>query len=100
MNLKITNKMKFIRSILIIAVLIMCISLFITNISFSHGENKYKTIYVSNGDTLWNIAKDEQENNSYYENKTVREIINSIKTTNKLENSDLYTNQKLVIPCI
>lgn len=100
MNFKITNKKKFIRSILIIIGLIMCVSLFISNISFSHGENKYKTIYVASGDTLWNIAKDEQENNSYYENKTIREIINNIKTTNKLANSELSTNQKLIIPYI
>lgn len=100
MNLKITNKKKFIRSILIILGAIMFISLFISNISFSHGENNYKTIYVSNGDTLWSIAKEEQENNSYYENRNIREIVNNIKDINKLNNSNLITNQKLVIPCI
>ncbi|MCI9286798.1 MAG: LysM peptidoglycan-binding domain-containing protein [Clostridia bacterium] len=100
MNLKIANKKKFIRSILIILGVIMFISLFISNISFSHGENKYKTIYVSNGDTLWSIAKEEQENNAYYEDKDIREVVSNIKTVNKLNNSDLSTNQKLVIPCI
>lgn len=100
MNLKITNKIKFIRSILIILGAIMFISLFISNISFSHGENNYKTIYVSNGDTLWSIAKEEQENNAYYEDKDIREVVNNIKTVNKLNSSDLSSNQKLVIPCI
>lgn len=100
MNLKITNKKKFIRSILIILGAIMFISLFISNISFSHGENNYKTIYVSNGDTLWSIAKEEQENNAYYEDKDIREVVNNIKTVNKLNSSDLSSNQKLVIPCI
>lgn len=100
MNLKITNKKKFIRSILIILGAIMFISLFISNISFSHGENTYKTIYVSNGDTLWSIAKEEQENNAYYEDKDIREVVNNIKTVNKLNSSDLSSNQKLVIPCI
>ncbi len=100
MNLKIANKKKFIRSIVIILGLIMFISLFISNISFSHGENTYKTIYVSNGDTLWNIAKEEQENNDYYENKNIREIVNNIKSINKLDNSNLSVNQKLLIPCI
>lgn len=100
MNLKIANKKKFVRSILIILGLVMFISLFISNISFSHGENRYKTIYVSNGDTLWSIAKEEQENNSYYENKNVREIVNNIKNINNLNNSTLSTNQKLIIPCI
>lgn len=78
----------------------MFISLFISNISFSHGENNYKTIYVSNGDTLWSIAKEEQENNAYYEDKDIREVVNNIKTVNKLNSSDLSSNQKLVIPCI
>ena len=100
MNLKITNKKKFIRSIVIILGIIMFISLFISNISFSHGEKSYKTIYVSCGDTLWSIAKEEQENNSYYENKNIREIVNNIKSVNKLNNSNLSTNQKLLIPCI
>lgn len=100
MNLKITNKKKFIRSILIILGAIMFISLFISNISFSHGENNYKTIYVSNGDTLWSIAKEEQENNACYEDKDIREVVNNIKTVNKLNSSDLSSNQKLVIPCI
>lgn len=100
MNLKITNKKKFIRSILIILGVIMLISLFISNISFSHGENNYKTIYVSNGDTLWSIAKEEQENNAYYEDKDIREVVNNIKIVNKLNSSDLSSNQKLVIPCI
>ena len=78
----------------------MCISLFIGNISFSHGENNYKTIYVSSGETLWSIAKEEQENNAYYENKNVRDIINDIKIVNELNSSDLAINQKIVIPYI
>lgn len=100
MSLKITNKKKFIRSILIILGMIIFISLFIGNISFSHGENNYKTIYVANGDTLWSIAKEEQQNNSYYENKTIREVVTNIKTINNLSNSNLSINQKLVIPSI
>ena len=30
---------------------------------------KYKKIYISSGDTLWAIAKLEQSNNKYFENK-------------------------------
>lgn len=100
MNLKITNKKKFIRSVLIILGMIIFISLFIGNISFSHGENNYKTIYVAKGDTLWSIAKEEQQNNSYYENKSIREVVSNIKTINNLSNSNLSINQKLVIPSI
>lgn len=98
MKLKIVNFKKFIRSILIILGIVLLISLFISNNSYSHGENNYKTLYVSNGDTLWSIAKTEKEINAYYENKEIRDIVNNIKVLNKLSNSDLSTNQKLVIP--
>lgn len=100
MKLKIVSLEKFVRSILIILGIIIGISLFISNTSFSHADTKYKTIYVANGDTLWNIAKEQKESNSYYEDKDVRDIINNIKSVNKLNNSDISTNQKLVIPYI
>lgn len=100
MNLKIVNVSKFIRSIFIMIGIIMCIALFLTNTSFSHKDTQYKTIYVSNGDTLWSIAKDEKSINSFYENKDIRDVVDSIKSVNKLKNSDLSINQKLVIPYI
>ena len=100
MKLKIVNLGKFIRSILIILGIIICVSLFINNTSFSHVDTKVKTIYVANGDTLWNIAKEQKENNLYYQNKDVREIINDIKSINKLSNSEVLENQKLVIPSL
>jgi len=98
MKLKIVNLKKFVRSILIILGIILLLSLCISTKSFSHGETEYKTIYVANGDTLWSIAKNEKEINAYYENKEIREIVNNIKIVNKLSNSDLNTNQELVIP--
>lgn len=97
MNLKIINKGKFIRSIVIIFILIMGISLILTNKTFSHTETKYKTIYVCNGDTLWSIAKQEQETNLYYSNKNIRTIIEDIKQTNSISNSNLKINQELKI---
>lgn len=100
MKLKIRNLGKFIRSILIVLGIIICASLFVTNTSFSHTDTKYKTIYVANGDTLWNIAKEQQEINSYYKNKDVRDIISNIKYVNKLSDSNISVNQKLVIPYI
>lgn len=100
MNLKIVNVSKLVRSILVILGIIICISLFISNTSFSHKDTQYKTIYVSNGDTLWSIAKDERNSNAFYENKDIRDIIDSIKSLNKLSNSNLSINQKLVIPYI
>ncbi len=100
MKLKIVNLSKFVRSILVILGIIICISLFISNISFSHTETKYKTVYTSNGDTLWSIAKEEKNSNSYYSNKDVRDIVNNIKSINNLSTSDLSIGQKLIIPSI
>lgn len=49
------------------------------------------------GDTLWSIAKQEQESNEYYTNKDIRDIIQDIKITNSIIDSDLKVNQELKI---
>lgn len=98
MKLRIVNLSKFIRSISIIFGIILTVSFFISNTTFSHGDLTYKEIYVSEGDTLWNIAIEEKENNLYYYNKDIRDIINNIKVINNLSNSNLHKNQKLSIP--
>ena len=100
MKLKIVNLSKFIRSIFVVLAILIGITLFISNTSFSHGESSYKTIYVANGDTLWSIAKQEKETNIYYENKDIRDVMNHIKQVNKLSSSDLFVNQELTVPKI
>ena len=96
--MRIVNKKKFIRMITFIAGIIIISLIGFSNISFSKGEIKTKTIYVSSGDTLWTIATEEQENNSYYEDKDIRDIIYEIKKLNNLDNnSNLIVGQKLVI---
>ncbi len=92
--MRIKNKKKFVRGILII---IAMISLFICKSTMSFNEQNYKIIYVSCGETLWEIAKNEQKNNSYYNNKDIREIVDNIKSINNLENSNLYEGQELKI---
>ena len=96
--MRIANVKKFIRSILIILGVILSLTLFISKTSFSHGETEYKTIYVSEGDTLWNIAKLNQVNNQHYKNKDIRYIINDLMKINNLSNSNIDINQKLLIP--
>ena len=96
--MKIVNVKKFVRSILIILGIIFLLSLILTKSTYSHGEKEYKTIYVSNGDTLWNIAKSESKTNNYYKNKDVRNIISDIMKENNLNNSSLNIDQKLIIP--
>lgn len=95
--MRIKNKKKFIRGLLLI---IAIVSLFISKSTFSFSEQNnrdYKTIYVSNGETLWEIAENEQKNNAYYKNKDIREIVYSIKNTNKLGNSNLCEGQELLV---
>lgn len=98
--MKIINKKKFIRSISIIIGLIIFIILMLVNISFSHTEVSYKQIYISSGDTLWNIAKYEKENNIFFEDKDIRYIIDEIKYINNLNTSNLNIGDKLTIPTI
>ena len=98
--MRIKNVKKFVRSILIILGIILTLSLLISKASYSHGEKQYKSIYVSEGDTLWNIAKENQINNQYYKDKDVRYIINDLMKVNNLSNSNIQVNQELVIPVI
>lgn len=93
----IKSKKKFIRAILLILIISIGINFLITTNAFSHQELKYKTIAVVQGDTLWNIAEKEQKSNSYYKGKDVRDIIENIKTINKLKNSNIKTGQELEI---
>lgn len=98
MKLKIVNKRKFILSLtFIISILFLII---LGNTTSSSSKERYTTILVSSGDTLWNIAKNEQENNPYYESKDIRYIVNDIKAVNNLKSGNLANNQKLNIPII
>ena len=94
------NKRKFIRSISITIGLIVYLIILLSNISFSHTEIAYKEIAISSGDTLWSIAKYEKNNNIYFEDKDVRDIIEEIKYINNLNNSNLNIGDKLNIPVI
>ena len=92
------NKKKFIRAILIIIGITIGIVLFMTGKSFSSQEITYKTVAVTAGDTLWNIAESEQKHNNYYKNNDIRDIILDIKNINNLGNSSLEVAQILEIP--
>lgn len=94
----IKNWKKFLRAIFVIIGVIIFINLLIPDESFSHQEIEYKSVAVSNGDTLWTIAKTEQEENAYYNGKDIRDIVYNIKQVNNLKNSNLKINQILEIP--
>ena len=94
------NKMKFFRSISITVGVLIFFILTLTNISFSSTEITYKNIIVSSGDTLWSIAKHEKDNNTYFLDKDIRDIVYEIKSVNDLNTSNLNIGDKLTIPTI
>lgn len=97
MRIKIINFKKFIRSIIIL--LIILLSLIILSKSvFSHQETQYKVIYISNGDSMWSIAKEQIKENEYFKNKSIKEIVYNIQRINNLSSSEIYIGQKLLIP--
>ena len=98
--MKIVNVRKFIRSIIIVLLVILGVSLVFTKGTLSHKETEFIKYYVSEGDTLWSIAADLQNSNDFYKNKDIRYIISNIKELNNLETSIIYSNQELVIPVI
>ena len=98
--MRIVNMKKFIRSISITISSVIFMILMLANISFSHTEVSYKEITTSSGDTLWSIAKYEKNNNDYFENRDIRDIVDEIKYLNHLTNSNLSIGDKLNIPTI
>lgn len=98
MNLKIVNKTKFYRSILIILTVLSFIFLCFFNKSSSEGIENFKTITIKDGDTLWSIAEYEKKENPVYKNSDVRDIVYNIKKINNLKSSALEINQSLIIP--
>lgn len=98
--MRIVNKKKFIRSMSITISSVIFMILMLANISFSHTEVSYKEIITSSGDTLWSIAKYEKNNNDYFENMDIRDIVDEIKYLNHLTNSNLSVGDKLNIPII
>ena len=98
--MKIVNMKKFVRSIVLMFGFMFVLTFLFINKSFSHNDTAFKKICVSSGDTLWNIAKDEKNNNEYFENKEIREIVYELQTRNNLKNSDLKIGQELNIPTI
>ncbi|MBR2241475.1 MAG: LysM peptidoglycan-binding domain-containing protein [Clostridia bacterium] len=95
---KIVNVKKFVVSSTILLLTVLMIVSCIVNITYSCNNINYKTIYVTQGDTLWKIAESEQKNNAYYEDKDIRDIVYDLKNTNNLKMSNLSVGQELKIP--
>ena len=97
-NIKIINKNKFIRTIIILAILIGAIISVFNNRAYSNTEEKYKTEYVVKGETLWGIAEKEIQENPYFENEDIQNVILEIKRENNMTTSELKEGMELKIP--
>ncbi len=98
MKIKIINKKKFMKlPVMILSILCICIIL-LTDQSESNTEITYKTIYVSKGETLWDIATKEAEKNKYYKGYDVRDIIQEIEEMNGLLDANIFEGKELKIP--
>ena len=85
-------------TIMTIITIMACLLIFNSSSAISNTEIKYTDYTVCNGDTLWSIAKIVKENNINYKNKDIREIIHEIKKINDMDISNIYVEDKLIIP--
>lgn len=95
--MKIVNKIKFIRAIIILVIILCAILIFAKN-TYSKVDIQYKENYIYAGDTLWTIAKQESKDNKYFKNKDIRDIVNELKNINNLKDSNLVEGEKIKIP--
>ena len=92
---------KHIKKCICILVIIIAIILLInTSNSNSNSNIILEKEYVISGDTLWSIAKSEQETNIYFKGKDIREIIGELKEINNIKDSNLKVGQEILIPKI
>ncbi len=102
-NIRIVNMKKFVRSIIILMGIVIAITFLSTKASLSHNEKEqmeYEKISVSQGDTLWKIATNQQQNNPYFTEKDVRSIVSELRKINNLSNCNLQIGQELKVPVI
>lgn len=96
--MEIINVKKFHTTIFTILILIVGISIMLSDKTYSKGDTTYKIEYIIAGETLWSIAEKESKNNEYYENKDIRYIIYDLKKINNLSTCELLEGQKIKIP--
>lgn len=99
MKIKIVNKKKFIRSLVILVGIILLMLLGI-NRTYSKTKIAYREDYIIKGDTLWSIAEKEAMTNEYHKNTDIRDVMYQIKEINHLSDGNLEIGQKILIPNI
>lgn len=98
--IRVINLRRFVMSIIILLGVIFSILAMLSKTTYSHGEIDYKIRYVTKGETLWSIAKEQLLENEYYSDKDIRFIIEDLREINNLKNGNVTANQELKIPTI
>ena len=97
-RIRIVNKYKFIRSITILLCILGMITCIINHKTYSNSETKYKTEYVVKGETLWEIAEKEIQENAYFQNEDIQNVILELKEINHMATSNLSEGMEIKIP--
>lgn len=88
-----TNKISFIKIVIITIIFIVSFSLLTVISSFGSKPVSYTEILIKKGDTIWSIA---QKYN--YNQQDPRKLVRQIKIINNIQNSILQPGQMIKIP--
>ena len=92
--MRVANKHRF--SIFVAVVMLMTIALLVA-VAYANDNYEvvgYNTYVVSNGDTLWDIAK----TSNGYDYVDTREIVYTIQTASGLNTADVYVGDIVQVP--
>jgi cell division protein YceG involved in septum cleavage len=79
----------------ILLIILSCVLTVILSFRFnSNVEEKFITITVSEGDSLWNISNQYSEQHTYSNN----EFISWVKQHNEIEGDRIYPGDEIIIP--
>lgn len=91
--MKIVNKKRFTTTITTLAMIIFLIIILINTVTNKPKyTEKYKTIYISEHETLWSIAEEYKK-----PGQDIREYIYEIRKLNNMESAAIYEGQELTI---
>ena len=85
------------RLVIFLCIMALAVLLLVLSPIFNRGQAmtqiQFKTYFVAEGDTLWEIAKLTLPNNT-----DIRDYIREIRKANDLSNANIKVGQKLMIP--
>lgn len=91
--MRIQNKKKFITTIgMLVMIIFLTIILVNTIVNKPEYKETYKTIYISEDETLWSIAEEYKK-----PDQDIRDYIYEIRKLNNMESATIYEGQELTI---